>query len=880
MNTPEIRQSFLSYFESKGHNVLPSSPVIPHGDRTLLFTNAGMNQFKNVFTGKEKAPARRAATVQKCIRAGGKHNDLDNVGYTARHLTFFEMLGNFSFGDYFKEEAIEFAWELLTARLKLDPKRLWVTVYQDDQEARQLWQAKAGVPAQRIVGLGEEDNYWSMGEVGPCGPCSEVLIDRGEKYSCGPRCGIGQCDCDRFFEIWNLVFMQFDQAEGGKKTPLARPSIDTGMGLERIAMVLQGADSVFETDVLGAIIARLEKLTGKRYESGPAGTPHRVIADHIRSLVFAFADGAEPSNEGRGYVLRRILRRAARYGRKIQTGGELLLCRLVETVIETMAGAYPEIAERRKYLEGVIRSEEERFDRTLDQGIQLFEEMAARLRKSGEKTVPGKEVFVLYDTFGFPVDLVQQMAGEIGMRVDLEGYEREMEAQKARSRKESRFGVLVKGEASEALDLERFPETEFVGYRRSICEGELLGAQQRGEDWRLVLSQTPFYAESGGQVGDTGRMEGDDFVLEVLDTRKDRGRWIHYGRLLEGNPDRVQPGSVLTARIDAERRAAIERNHTATHLLHAALRQTLGQHVHQKGSLVEPARLRFDLTHFSGINLDERQQVEELVQTLISRNLPVETFETDYQDAVRQGAMALFGEKYGDRVRVVRIGDFSLELCGGTHVQHTGDLGAFALVKEGSVSAGVRRVEALTDREAATFHRRNARLVEELAAQLRVPPEQILERLGKDLEELKKLRSREGKKPAGPARKDSPAALGLRSEKIGAGERAIDLHYGILEGGGLDAALAAYDGLKHSTRRGIFIFLARQEGKVQVLVAVSRDLTAAGWDCRHIFQAGLAPIEGRGGGNSEMVRAGGAKPQGAEEALEAMVASVRGKAPA
>ncbi len=872
MSSREIRKAFLDFFEEHDHGVLPSSSVIPHGDRTLLFANAGMNQFKEVFTGRQKPAHPRVATVQKCIRAGGKHNDLDNVGYTARHLTFFEMLGNFSFGDYFKSGAIRFAWDLLTERFGLDASRLWATIYLDDDEADAIWRKEIGLPKKRVVRLGEKDNYWSMGDVGPCGPCSEILLDRGKKYACGPDCGIGRCECDRFFEIWNLVFMQFNQDGSGGKEPLAKPCIDTGMGLERIAMVLQGVDSIFETDILRGIIGRIEELTGVKYSSGADGTPHRVIADHVRCLVFAFADGAEPSNEGRGYVLRRILRRAARYGRKLTTSKEPLLCNVVGTVLESMDAFYPEIRQRQRYIEGVIRSEEERFGRTLDEGIERFNDVVAKLRKGRKKVVPGEDAFVLYDTFGFPVDLVEQMAEEIGMTVDVEGYDRAMARQKERSRATAIFSVHGGGDGQEDdLDLERLPETEFVGYDLARCEAELLAARRRDDRWTLFLSRSPFYAESGGQVGDTGRLVCGASTFEIVDTQKDRGRWIHIGTLVEGDPGAVRAGEAVEAAIDETRRASVERNHTATHLLHAALRSVLGDHVHQKGSLVDAPRLRFDVTHFSGVAPEERERVEAMVLDWIAGDTPIATFETDYDDAVKRGAMALFGEKYGDRVRVVQIGDFSMELCGGTHVDRTGEIGAFMISGEGSVSAGVRRLEALTEREAYRVHQRNARLIEDLAAQLKVPPADVPERVAKLQEELKKLRSGKGRPDrAAP----DPASLGVTSSRVGD----VDVHHVILEDAGMDGLLPVLDRLKRQSKRGVFVLLGRQNGKVSVVVGVASGLAKSGWDAREIFRAGQEPIGGRGGGKPDLVRGGGTRPEGAEAAVEAMVAAVRERA--
>lgn len=877
MNSQDIRQTFLKYFERNGHTIMPSSPVIPHGDRTLLFTNAGMNQFKDVFTQKVERSCPRATTVQKCIRAGGKHNDLDNVGYTARHLTFFEMLGNFSFGDYFKEDAIKFGWELLTNDFGLEADDLWITVYKDDDEARALWREKIGLPDDRIIGLGEKDNYWSMGDTGPCGPCSEIHLDRGEAFGCGDGCGIGKCDCDRYFELWNLVFMQFDQQPDGTKVPLKKPCIDTGLGVERLAMVKQGVETVFETDTLRHIIAKLEELTGVAYNDGPESTPHRVIADHIRCLCFAFADGAQPENEGRGYVLRRILRRAARYGRKLYTGDEPLLSRLVDSVLEIMSPAYPEIRQSQALIEGLIRSEEERFGRTLDQGLQEFERVVGRLGDQKSSEIAGKDAFLLYDTFGFPVDLVQQMAGERDLEVDMVAYDKEMEAQRQRSREGSQFNIGSGGSVTDAIDLESFAETSFCGYDATRCQGELLGASQVDDDsMLLVLSDSPFYAESGGQIGDTGILRVDDAVFRVEDTRKDSNRWVHIGKVVEGDAASFKSGAVVEAEVDADRRRSIERNHTATHLLHAALRQRLGTHVHQKGSLVSPARLRFDVTHFNPIQSDERHEIEEVVQSQIAQNTPVEIFETDYDDAVRQGAMALFGEKYGDVVRVVKIGDFSTELCGGTHVGRTGDIGTFALTQEGSVSAGVRRVEAITADEAAQHYRDAMSIVETLAAQLKTAPDKILERVAKLQEDLKKAKSGQGKKKA--AASLDAVAGSVKNETLGADDNQFELHYGVLDGQDRGGLLEVFDGLKSRVKNGVFLLMARDGDKVFILAALTKSLVKAGWNANEIFALAKEKLAAKGGGRPDMVQGGGSNGAEAETTLDAMAALVRERA--
>ena len=865
MKASDVRKVFLDFFRGNAHVLVPSSSVIPAGDKTLLFTNAGMNQFKDIFTGQTKSRFPRATTVQKCIRAGGKHNDLDNVGYTARHLTFFEMLGNFSFGDYFKEEAIGYAWELVTKRFGISPDRLWITVFREDDEARALWRKIAAVPEARIVGLGEKDNFWSMGEVGPCGPCSEILVDRGEAY--GPA---DLDNGDRFFEIWNLVFMQFDQKPDGTRSPLPRPSIDTGMGLERMAMVLQGVDSVFETDVFQPMIRRVEEIAGIPYDPGPAGVPHRVISDHVRSLVFAFADGAEPSNEGRGYVLRRILRRAARYGRRIHKGASLLH-RLVGDVVGAMGEAYPEIRDREVLISRIIQNEEERFGETLDKGIELFEEVVARLRKEGSRTVPGEDTFRLYDTFGFPVDLVEQMASEISFQVDLKGFEKLMEAQKERSRGSSQFVAAETG--ADDLEIERYPQTHFVGYDTTRAQAELQATDEREGVWRLILQPTPFYGESGGQVGDVGTVRGEGFVLDVQDTRRDRGRFVHYCRLAEGSPSKIRAGSSVEASVDEDRRAATARNHTATHLLHAALRRVVGTHVHQKGSLVEPARLRFDVTHFAAFTPEELLKAEQLVLDQIVRNVPVETCETDYESAVKDGAIALFGEKYGDKVRVVRIGDFSVELCGGTHVRRTGDIGLFLVEREGSVSSGVRRLEALTGLGAQSYHRKNRETLEVLSKLLKVPAEGLLERLQKVLDENRELKAK--RKPAqgepGPTDGGGPQ---LHREKFGE----ILFLSTTLQGADGKALREVYDRLKREAEELIVALCGSLEGRIQLMVGVSPKLVGKGWDARQLFEAAAAQVGLKGGGRPEMVQAGGvATAESARRCLEEVLRAVQAK---
>jgi alanyl-tRNA synthetase len=728
MKSNEIRQAFLNYFAQHGHKVVVSAPVIPADDPTLLFTNAGMVQFKNTFLGLEKRDYRRATTSQKCIRAGGKHNDLDQVGFTARHQTFFEMLGNFSFGDYFKEEAIGFAWEFVTKTLGLDPKRLYATVYKEDDDAERLWKKIAPELGDRVRRFGENDNFWSMGDTGPCGPCSEIHYDRGPEIP-GELNGEG----DRFMEIWNLVFMQYNRDDKGVMTPLPKPSVDTGAGLERFCMVLQNVDSNYGTDLFMPLIAKVSELSGKPYKLGPEGVAHKVIADHVRALSFAIADNANISNEGRGYVLRRILRRAARYGHELGLN-EPFLYKIVPTLVEKMDDVYPELKAHRAKIELVIKSEEEQFDRTLDNGIGRFSDIVNKLSASGGKTIPGSDVFKLYDTYGFPADLTEIMAKEKGLAIDWAGFEKELTEQRERSRKVTSFtaGISIEGALSKTTfkyDLEKFDSV--VNYFDEI----------NGKQY-LVLDVTPFYAESGGQVGDKGKIFSETFEFNVEDTNKMGDGIIHIGHFTK--PDITLFGGQqgiksvpATAQIDSARRADIQRNHTATHLLHKALRMVLGEHVYQSGSLVTPERLRFDFSHFKAMTSQELDRVEKLTNEKIAEDLPVNWENKSISEAKQMGAMALFGEKYGDIVRVVKAGDFSMELCGGTHVTHTGDIGQVFIISESAIAAGVRRLEAITGRETEKFLALQNEKIARLRSYLDLSPEKLDDKMIADIKSLK-----------------------------------------------------------------------------------------------------------------------------------------------
>ncbi len=868
MKAADIRSTFLKFFADRGHRAVPSSPVVPLGDPTLLFTNAGMNQFKDVFLGTEKRDYARACSSQKCIRAGGKHNDLENVGHTARHQTFFEMLGNFSFGDYFKKDAIAWAYELVTKGFGLEKARLSYTVFRDDEEAAALWREVAGVGDDRVIRLGEKDNFWSMGDTGPCGPCTEIHVDRGAERACGPSCGLGRCDCDRFMEVWNLVFMQFNRDASGKMTPLPKPSVDTGAGLERLAMVIQGVDSNYDTDLLRPLIARVEEISGRPYAEGAAeaGVPHRVIADHVRALSFAFADGALPSNEGRGYVLRRILRRAARYGRKLDLHRAFIF-ELVPALAEVMGGAYPELVARRDHVMRVIRSEEESFNLTLDRGLEEFEKVAARLEKERKRAIPGEDAFRLYDTYGFPVDLTRVMADERGMTVDEAGFEAALEEQRQRSRGAARFEAADLSVHGGALE----EPTRFLGYGGTAGEGRILSFVMRDEgDGELILDETPFYAESGGQVGDTGVIEGSGFRFLIKDTRKQGGVIIHHGVLesLEGRVPRR--GELVKATVDADRRELILKNHTATHLLHWALHRVLGPHATQQGSLVHPDYLRFDLTHFQPISEEEQTRIERLVNDKVRDNVEVRTHETSLVEAKAAGVIALFGEKYGERVRVVDTGGFSRELCGGTHVRRTGDIGCFKIVQEAGVAAGVRRIVAFTGPAAVERGLEERARLRELARLLSVPEDRIGERVKALLEQVKELKSQRRETDK---RKQTLFADAVEGAEV-AGVR-LDIHK--RPGASMDDLRALGDAAKKAKEPTVALFIAEQDGKVQLLAALTPDVAKRGVSAVDVLKAMTAVVGGGAGGRPDMAQAGGKDATKVDEAIEAAKTALRAK---
>jgi alanyl-tRNA synthetase len=874
MTGNEARRQFLDYFKRHGHQVVRSSSLVPHDDPTLLFINAGMVQFKRTFLGEEKRDYARAVTSQKCVRAGGKHNDLENVGYTARHHTFFEMLGNFSFGDYFKERAIEFAWDLLTNGYGLPADKLWASIYLDDEEAYGLWRTAVGLPVERIVRFGEKDNFWSMGDTGPCGPCSEIIIDRGAAYGCGrPECTVG-CECDRYLEIWNLVFMQFNRDAGGTLTRLPQPSIDTGMGLERIASVVQNVDTNFDTDLLRPIIARTEQMTGLAFGAAAAAdVAMKVIADHSRAAAFLIGDGILPSNEGRGYVLRRIMRRAIRYGRQIGLSRPFL-DETLRKVFEIMQPAYPELTEAAAFILNVARNEEERFRNTLDTGLKLLNESLAELKAQGRRDVPGELLFKLYDTFGFPVDIVRDVVREEGMTLDMAGFDAAMAGQRARSRTVASFARI--GDAFKSLSASGF-KPEFVGYSLLTCESRVVllvdGASEvaeagAGSAVEMVVEATPFYAESGGQVGDTGRVVGPaGEAAQVVGVVKDpTGLVIHRLQVLSGV---IRKGDAVTLAVDAAARSATALNHTATHLLHAALRRVLGEHVKQAGSLVGPDRLRFDFTHFAHIEPEALEAVEAIVNAKIRENIPTQIEEMAAEDAFQSGAMALFEEKYGDRVRVISVADFSKELCGGTHTPRTGDIGVFKIVSESSVAAGVRRIEALAGAAALQYVQHAQRTLHEAARLLKESPEGLPPRLAKLLADMRGL-EREVEQLKGKLSAASVAGTADEVREI-AGVKALVKRVDADSPAVLRGLL---DRCKDQLKSGVVVLGSVHDAKVMLIAGVTRDLTDR-FHAGRIIERAAAAVGGKGGGRPDMAQAGGTQPEHLDRALDQALEAIR-----
>ena len=859
MKSTEIRQRFLDYFRRHGHTVVPSSSLVPANDPTLLFVNAGMVQFKEVFLGQEKRPYVRAVSSQRCVRAGGKHNDLENVGYTARHHTFFEMLGNFSFGDYFKREGIKYSWEFLTQEMKLPAERLWVTVYKDDDEAADIWLKELKVDPKRFSRLGDASNFWQMGDTGPCGPCSEIFYDHGAQIPGGPP-GSPDEDGDRYVEIWNLVFMQYNRDAKGVLTPLPKPSVDTGMGLERIAAVQQGVHSNYQIDLFQHLIHAVAEVTGASERQNHS---LNVVADHIRAASFLITDGVLPSNEGRGYVLRRIIRRAIRHGHRLGAR-ETFFYKLVAPLCQQMGDAYPELNSARPQIERVLRQEEDRFNETLEQGLKILEEDVTALKGD---TISGATIFKLYDTFGFPVDLTADIARERGLMLDMEGYEREMEAQRERARAASTF----KSAAVVNLEARRDAETAFTGYEsirdqavvQSIHVGESPAASIKAEQEGVIyLDRTPFYSESGGQVGDQGWLRTTTATFTVRDTQKGHA---HIGRLEKGE---LRVGDRVTCEVDEAKRAATACNHSATHLLHAALKKVLGAHVQQKGSLVEPARLRFDFAHFEPVTRAQLDEIERLVNDEIRVNDPVETRVMPIADAMASGAMALFGEKYGDKVRVVGMGGFSTELCGGTHVSRTGDIGLLKILSEGGVAAGVRRIEAVTGAGALAYIgefeaqlQKIADLVRGNRAEAAGKVEQIQGRIKSLEKELEQLRA---KLATGGSKDLAAEAKEVKGIKVLAAQ---------LDGMDAKGLRETLDKLKDKLAPAAIVLASVIDDKVTLIAGVTKDL-AGRLHAGELVNQVASGVGGKGGGRPDMAQAGGTNPAGLGAALDGVPAWV------
>jgi len=866
MTGNEIRSQFLNYFEKHHHRVVRSSSLVPQDDPTLLFINAGMVQFKRVFLGEDKRDYVRATTSQKCVRAGGKHNDLENVGYTARHHTFFEMLGNFSFGDYFKEGAIEFAWDLLTNGYGLPEDKLYGSIYLDDDEAYELWRKNIGLPDERIVRFGEEDNFWSMGDTGPCGPCSEILIDRGEQYGCGkPDCAVG-CECDRYLEIWNLVFMQFNRDASGQMTPLPKPSIDTGMGLERIVSLIQDVPTNFDTDLIQPIIRETENLAEQRFgESGSTDVAMKVIADHSRAAAFLIGDGILPSNEGRGYVLRRILRRAIRYGRNIGLD-KPFLHKTAGVVFDIMQPAYPELSEASAFITNIIENEEVRFLETLDSGLKLLNDSLSEIKARGETRVPGDVIFKLYDTFGFPVDIVRDVVRDENMQLDMEGFDKAMAEQRERSRSVATFATI--SDAYKKLSAAGF-KAEFRGYQMLtseskvvliVADGSEISEAAAGQSIELVTAETPFYAEAGGQVGDTGKIIHKNFEMEVADTIKDpTGLVIHKGNIISG---KVKKGNKVTLCVDGAKRGATALNHTATHILHAVLREVLGEHVKQAGSLVSPDRLRFDFTHFSQIAPETVADIEIRVNRRIRANVATQTQEMEAETAFKSGATALFEEKYGDQVRVVSLADFSKELCGGTHTGKTGDIGLFKIVSESSIASGVRRIEALTGEGALAYVQKTTKLLEDTAHLVKEKPDALPSKIEKILGDSKALEKEvdrlKAKAASDSAEVGADAVKSVNNTKVLIQKVSVDNPAALRE-------LA--DRLKEKLKSGIVVLGGVNGPKVFLIVGVTKDLTKR-FHAGNVIKQIASTVGGSGGGRPDMAQAGGTKPEKLDEALE------------
>jgi alanyl-tRNA synthetase len=863
MTTSEIRASFLEFFRKNGHRVLPSSSLVPANDPTLLFTNAGMVQFKDSFLGKDVRDYSRAATAQRCVRAGGKHNDLENVGYTARHHTFFEMMGNFSFGDYFKREAIHFAWNFITGTLEIPKDRLWVTVYTEDDEAERIWVEEIGIDPTRCTRMGEKTNFWAMGDTGPCGPCSEVFYDHGAEIPGGPP-GTPDEDGDRYVEIWNLVFMQYDRASDGVLVPLPKPSVDTGMGLERVTAVMQGVHSNYDIDLFKSLIRAAAEITGT---ADLESSSLRVIADHIRACTFLIIDGVVPSNEGRGYVLRRIIRRAIRHGYKLgQT--QPFFHKLVSSLVREMGSYYAELVSGEARATQILAQEETRFAETLATGMALLDAEAAKLTSS---VIPGETVFRLYDTYGFPADLTADVARERGLTIDQAGFDVAMEAQRGRARAASKFGA----ELRDSIKLSG--KTDFSGYERLaegaqvtalIFDGATVDVLRPGQEGQVILDHTPFYAESGGQIGDTGILKGASARFSVRDTQKIGASFSHLGVLESGE---LHVGDAVTAQVDGERRKAIALNHSATHLLHAALRKILGTHVQQKGSLVAADRLRFDFSHTQALSQDELRRIEDLVNTAIRENEPVETRVMALDEAVAAGAMSLFGEKYDSDVRVLSIGDFSMELCGGTHVQRAGDIGLFKITGESGVAAGIRRVEALTGRAAYEWVVHTDQVLRDVAAMLRGSREDVDEKVRELVERSRRL-EKEVQQLKSKLASGHGGDLSSQAKDVG-GVKVLAVQ---IDGADVRSLRDATDQLKSKLGSSVIVLASVLEGKVVLVAGVSDDLVAR-IKAGEIAGLVAAKVGGRGGGRADFAQAGGTQPENLGAALAGVESLVRSR---
>jgi alanyl-tRNA synthetase len=863
-SSTELRAAFLDFFKERGHTVVPSSSLVPGNDPTLLFTNAGMVQFKDLFLGKEKRSYVRAASSQRCVRAGGKHNDLENVGYTARHHTFFEMLGNFSFGDYFKQDAIRFAWDFVTGTLGIPPEKLWVTVYEEDDGAADIWLKEIGIDPQRFTRMGAKSNFWAMGDTGPCGPCTEIFYDHGPDIPGGPP-GSPDEDGDRYVEIWNLVFMQFDRAADGTMTPLPKPSVDTGMGLERVAAVMQGVHSNYDIDLFRNLIKAAAEATGTR---DLGANSLKVIADHIRAASFLIADGVQPSNEGRGYVLRRIMRRAIRHGFMLGQRKPFFHS-LVATLEQEMGAAYPELRTQRAHIERVIRQEEERFAETLTQGMALLDDAIGKIKG---KEIPGETVFRLYDTYGFPVDLTNDVARERGLTLDEAGFEAAMDAQRARARAASKFSVDLRG------DMQVEGRTLFAGYESERAPGKVVALfrgkesvqeLRAGDEGQVVLDTTPFYAESGGQVGDHGELVSSGARFVVSDTQKLDKAHVHVGKLASGA---LRVGDAVTATVDSARRQATRLNHSATHLLHAALRQVLGSHVLQKGSLVAPDKLRFDFSHYSAVTPEELHEIEGIVNAQVRANAAAETRVMKFDDAVASGAMALFGEKYEDDVRVLKIGEFSTELCGGTHVSRAGDIGLFKIVSEGGVAAGVRRIEAVTGNGAYEYVVQTDHRLREVAGLVRGSREDVEDKVKQLIDRARRLEKEVAQlkdKLASGAGKDLAADAHVFN--------GVKVVSAIADGADAAALRNTVDQLKNKLGSAVIVLgSVGADDKVTLIAGVTADAidrVKAGDLVNFVAQQ----IGGKGGGRPDLAQAGGTEPAKLDAALKSVAAWVEAK---